>query len=264
MSATVFSLASEVESRHWDDVVEGDRLMVMDYLQRARGIAAAWACARAEGREAFVSCEVAAALYVDDRTAQLLVAEARLLVELPALGEAMTDGRLRLGHARVLISELMPVETAIAVEVLAAVLSKVGERTPEQVRGIVRRAIIRIDADAAARRRREVVRGRRVFTSPEPDGMAMFGAYLPAATSMEAYALVDARSRTYDRDDRSADARRATLSWTCCVEADLAQQYGRRDRSMWSCRSPWPSASPKSRPTWSGTDRSTPKPPASC
>ena len=209
MSAVVDSLAHEVESRHWDDVVEGDRLMAMDYVQRARGIAAAWASARAQGREELVSCEIAAALCVDDRTAQLLVAEARLLTELPAIGAAMADGRLRLPHAKVLMTELMPVDTALAIEVLGFVLPRVQERTAEQVRGIVRRAVVRMDAAAAARRRREARRGRRVFTSPEPDGMALFGSYLAAEDAMEAYRIVDERARSYDRDDRSADERRA-------------------------------------------------------
>ncbi len=209
MSATVVSLAHERESRHWDDVVEGDRLMVTDYLQRCRGIAAAWSCARAAGREEFVSCEVAAALCIDDRSAQLLVAEARLLAELPSLAAAMRDGQVRLPHAKVLITELMPLTTAVAVDVLAAVLPKVAERTPEQVRGIVRRAVIRVDADAAARRRREALRGRRVFTSPEPDGMALFGAYLTAPDALEAYRLVDERARSFAPDARTADVRRA-------------------------------------------------------
>jgi hypothetical protein len=39
--------------------------------------------------------------------------------------------------------------------------------------------------------------------------MALFGASLPAAQAMEAYALVDARARGYERDDRTADQRRA-------------------------------------------------------
>jgi hypothetical protein len=209
MSATVISLAHEAESRQWNAVLEGDRLMATDYLQRARGIAAAWSAARAAGREEFVSCEVAAALCVDERTAQLLVAEARLLTELPSLGDAMADGRLRLPHAKVLFNELMPVATAIAVDVLSVVLAKVGERTPEQVRGIVRRAIIRVDADAAARRRREAVRDRRVFTRAEPDGMALFGSYLAAADALEAYSLVDSRARADAADERTQDQRRA-------------------------------------------------------
>lgn len=209
MSATIISLANEIESRHWEQVAEGDRLMAADYLQRARGIAAAWACARAAGREEFVSCEVAAVLCVDDRTGQLLIAEARLLSELPALAEALEDGRLRLPQAKALIGELMALSTPVAVDVLAAVLPKVGERTPEQVRGIVRRAVIRVDAEAASRRRREAVRGRRVFTAAEPDAMMLFGAHLPAAQALEAYRLVDTHASAGQPDDRTADQRRA-------------------------------------------------------
>lgn len=200
---------NERESRHWDDIVEGDRLLALDYLQRARALAAAWGCGQAAGRAEFVSCELAAALSIDDRTAQNLVAEARMLTELPALAEAMEGGRLRLPHAKVLLGELMATPAALAIEVLATVLPKVTGRTPEQLRGVARRAILRVDADAAARRRREVVRERRVFVSPEPDGMALFGCYLPAAEALAAYHLVDSHAAGLGRDDRTADQRRA-------------------------------------------------------
>jgi hypothetical protein len=151
-----------------------------------------WSGARAAGREEFVSCELAAALSIDDLSAQAMVAEARLLVELPPLADSMERGEVRLTHARVLMQELMPLETRLALDVLARVLPKVEGRTPAQLRGILRRAIVKVDAEAAARRRREEVRKRRVFVAPEPDGMALFGAYLTAGHAMEAYRLVGA------------------------------------------------------------------------
>jgi hypothetical protein len=209
MSATVLSLAHESESRAWDRVVEADLLMTQDQLRRAQAIAAAWAAARAEGRGDFVSCELAAALNVDDLTARAMIAEAQLLTELPPLAEAMERGTVRLPHAQVLTHELMCLETRLALDVLAVVLPKVAGRTPAQLRGIVRRAVIKVDADAAAKRRRDEVRRRRVFVSPEPDGMALFGSYLTAGNAMEAYRLVDAHAKTLPKDDRCADERRA-------------------------------------------------------
>lgn len=205
----VISLAHEGESRAWDAVVESDLLLAQDYLHRARGIATVWAAARAAGREEFVSCEVAAALSIDDLSAQALVAESRLLAELPPIAEAMERGIVRLTHARVLMQELMSLETCLALDVLAVVLPKVDGRTPAQLRGIVRRAVIKVDADAAAKRRREEVRKRRVFLSPSPDGMSLLGAYLPAGDAGEAYRIVDAHAATLERDDRCADERRA-------------------------------------------------------
>lgn len=209
MSAEVVSLAVETESRAWDRVTESDLLMTQDFLHRAQGIASALASARAAGRHEFVVCEVAAALCVSELSAQAIVAQAELLTELPPLADAMENGTLRLTHALVLMQELMPLETAMALDVLALVLPKVADRTPAQLRGIARRAIIKLDAEAAAKRRREELRKKRVFVSPEPDGMALFGAYVAAGEAMEAYALVDAYAATLDRDDRSADERRA-------------------------------------------------------
>ena len=46
MSATAQSLAAEAESRHWDVVVEADRLMALDYVRRARSLSAVMAAAR--------------------------------------------------------------------------------------------------------------------------------------------------------------------------------------------------------------------------
>jgi hypothetical protein len=155
MSATVLSLAHESASRGWDQITESDLLLTQDHLRRAQGIASVWAAARQKGREEFVSCELAAALNIDDLSAQALIAEARLLAELPSIAEAMERGKVGLAHARVLTQELMSLETRLALDVLAVVLPKVAGRTPAQLRGIVRRAIIKVDSDAAARRRRE-------------------------------------------------------------------------------------------------------------
>src|SRR5205085_7095765 len=113
--------------------------------------------------------------------------------------------RLRLPHAHAVMLELIPVETHVALEVLSYLLPRVSGRTPAQLRGIVRRAIIRVDKQAAAKRRREARRGRRVFTSPEPDGMSLFGAYLPQEAAAEAYRLVDAHAKTLPKDDRCGD-----------------------------------------------------------
>ncbi len=209
MSATAVSLAHEAESRHWDALVESDRLMALDFVHRAQSLCAVAAAGRALGRHEFVPCEVAAALCVDERTAQAMLAEAEMLQELPTVEEALQDGLLRLPHAKVLLLELLPVETRLAIDVVAAVLHKAEGRTPAQFLGVVRRAIIRIDADAAQRRRREAVRDSRVFVKPEPDGMALFGSYLPAGDAVEAYRLVDARAASYPRDERCMDERRA-------------------------------------------------------
>lgn len=204
-----------------------------------------------------MSCELAAALSIDDRTAQNLVAEARLLAELPALATAMADGRLRLTHAKVLIGELMATSTAAAIEVLTHVLPKVPGRTPEQLRAVLRRAILRVDAGAAVRRRREAVRGRRVFVAPEPDGMALFGSYLPAAEPMEAYRLVDSHAGGYARDDRTADQRRADALLDL-LRSQAARPRPPAGRLICWCPSPSRSVRATSQPSSAATARSMP------
>jgi hypothetical protein len=107
-----------------------------------------------------------------------------------------------------MLTELMPLKTSLAINVLASVLPKAAGRTQAQIRAITRRAVIKADADAAARRRREAVRESRVFVQPEPDGMAKFCGILPATEAMEAYRLVDAHAATYEPDDRTCTRRR--------------------------------------------------------
>ncbi len=206
MSAPTLTAADE--ALVWDEVDAADRVIVRSYVDRAAWIARGFAAARAAGRVEFTSCELAATLCVDDRTAQDLIAEARLLAELPALAEAMRAGVVRLPHARVLLDELLALQTAVALRVLDAVLPRVADRTPAQLRRVVRAAVIRADADAAERRRREAVRDREVFVRPESDGMALLGARLTAEQAMTAYALIDARAKAY-RDGRPADLARS-------------------------------------------------------
>ena len=206
MSAPTLTAADE--ALLWDEVDAADRVMAVAFVDRAVWIARGFATARAAGRAEFTSCELAATLCVDDRTAQDLIAEARLLAELPPIADAMRTGALRLPHARVLLDELLPLETAVALQVLDAVLGKVADRTPAQVRRVVRTAVIRADADAAEARRKEAARDREVFVRPEADGMALFAARLTAEQAMTAYALIDAHAKTY-RDGRPADLARS-------------------------------------------------------
>ncbi len=203
------TLTSGDEALLWDEVDAADRLMAVAYLDRAGWIARGFGAARAAGRSEFTSCELAATLCIDDRTAQELIAEARVLAELPPIADAMRTGALRLPHARVLLDELLPLDTAVALRVLDAVLGRVADRTPAQVRRVVRTAVIRADADAAEARRKRAARDREVFIRPEPDGMALLGARLTAEQAMTAYALIDARAKTYRGDGHTADQARA-------------------------------------------------------
>ncbi len=209
MSAPAAPLTDSLESRVWDAVERAELVMARAWLDRALGIARGHGLARAAGRPDFTSCEVAATLCIDDLSATELLGQALLLVELPPLVEAIRSGAVRLPHARVLLDELRLLDMHLALQVLCVVLAKVANRTPAQVRGITRRAVLKVDAEAAAKRRREAVGGRRVFVAPDPDGMALFGAHLPAEQAVRAYALVDAHARGYGRDGRTLDQKRA-------------------------------------------------------
>ena len=171
---------SELEERAWQAVEEADRALTAAFVLRAARLARAVALCGRAGRGDFASCEAAATLRVADVTAKTVMAEAGVLAEQPTLAGAMADGRVGLQHGRVLIGELMGLQPEEAEVVLADVLPRVGARTPAQVRGITRRALIRLWPAAAADRRVQARKRVGVWIHPEPDGLACLRALLPA------------------------------------------------------------------------------------
>jgi hypothetical protein len=74
-------------------------------------------------------------------------------------------------------------------EVMAMVLARAPEQTNGQLRAAVRRAVLRVDGEAAVRRRERKRRERGVVLYPEHDGMATLSATLPAAEAVGTFAV---------------------------------------------------------------------------
>ncbi|MGY1811357.1 DUF222 domain-containing protein [Blastococcus sp. SYSU D00820] len=164
----------------------------------------------------WAAAEVAARLRVPERTAGTLLAESIELVEqLPGTLAALEAGRISWTHARALVELLRPVATGKKTLVEARVLPRAPRQTVAQLRECTRRAIAKIDADAALRRLAQAVRDRRVTRHPGEDGMAVLTAVLAAPVARACHealrAYAEACSSTADGhpDPRSLDERMA-------------------------------------------------------
>ncbi|PZS02394.1 MAG: HNH endonuclease [Pseudonocardiales bacterium] len=161
-----------------------------------------------------VGDEVALALRIAPRTADRRVDVAVQLTErLPATLSAMGRGRATLSKARVLLEETDQLSAADAAAVESAVIEGAADMTPGQLRRRAARAAIRIDAEAAARRRKQAETGRAVWVEPDACGMATLGASLCAADAVGIYELLDrsARAARTAGDQRTLDQLRADL-----------------------------------------------------
>ncbi len=160
--------------------------------------------------------EVAARLRLSERTAAGLLAESVELAEqLPGTLAELEAGEISWSHARALAELLRPVAAGKKALVEARVLPRAGRQTVAQLRECTKRAVARIDADAAVRRLTEAIRGRKVTLAPGEEGMAVLTAVLPAPVAracheaVRAYAAACAVDEDGRPDPRSLDQRMA-------------------------------------------------------
>jgi len=155
--------------------------------------------------------EVAAVLHVAPRTgAGRLDWAIELTTRLPKTLAAMVRGDVSYTKALIMAEETLNLRPEALAAAEEQVLDGVGELTPGQLRRRVKRAVLTIDADAAARRAAEARKERKVAVSPQPDGMAEFWALLPAQDATALYTrLTDLARRAIGGETRSMDQRRA-------------------------------------------------------
>ncbi len=135
----------------------------------------------------------------------------------PSTLELLGEGRVSLEQARCLAQLTSGIEDDAAQAVEARVLSRMPGQSPAVTRQAIRRAILRADPDAAAKRYRYQRARRRVELRPEDDGMATLSFYLPADVAQMAMRTLTEMARRAKRnskdggDKRTLDQRRADL-----------------------------------------------------
>lgn len=190
-------------------LAECDQQLGREWLSRCELMVWAYCLGAAAGRAEFVGCEIAATLLVPDTTAGDLLAEARLLLSLPALAGAVESGRLRLPHARRVLTELAAVDQALHEAIIGDVLDRIADQPPAAVGRIVRRAVLRADPGAAEQRRKSAKKHRGLALYPARDGMADLVLNIDAEVGVRIFGLACATTEADDGSGRSADARRS-------------------------------------------------------
>ena len=174
---------------------------------------------RSAGRDGWLAeSEVCAALAWSPSAAQFRLGEADILTRLfPDTLRQLSEGRVSVEQARSLAQLTSGLEDTPAQAVEARVLPRMSGQSAASTRQAIRRAIVRADPDAAAKRHRHERARRRVELRPEDDGMATLSFYLPADIAQMAMRTLTEiahsakRNNKNSSDKRTLDQRRADL-----------------------------------------------------
>jgi hypothetical protein len=133
--------------------------------------------------------EIAAALTLTGRAAQLLTGRAIEIAGLPLTFAALADGQIDMPKALVLLTGLGGQEPELARTIEAEVIDRAPAQTTGQLRASLNRALLAADPAAADRRRQREEKFARVEQTPEPGGLtaALTGRYLPVTASVAAW-----------------------------------------------------------------------------
>jgi hypothetical protein len=191
--------------------------LLADMVEIAHCEAGEWDApvARLADADDFAADEIRLALHLTRRAADSQLMLAYGLVErLPAVHAALTAGAIDLPRARVFDAETVSLPDEEARAVAASVIDAAPELTTGQLRVRLRRLVIAVDPEAAARRQREAERLRRVEHGLDSEGTATLAGYqLPPDRAATAAARIDALARAAKQagDPRTLDTLRADL-----------------------------------------------------
>jgi hypothetical protein len=141
--------------------------------------------------------EIAAALTLTGRAAQLLTDRAAAFRELPATLAALADGRIDMPKALVMLTGLAGQDPDLSRTIEAQVINRAATQTTGQLRAALNRALLAADPDAADKRRQAEEKVARVEQGPEPGGVtaSLTGRYLPVTETVAAWNRITALAR---------------------------------------------------------------------
>ena len=141
--------------------------------------------------------EIAAALTLTGRAAQLLTGRATEMTDLPGTFAALAAGQIDMPKALVLLTGLAGQEPELAHAVEAQVLGRAPAQTTGQLRACLNRALLAADPAAAERRRQREEKYARIEQTPEPGGVTatLGGRYLPVTATVAAWNRISALAR---------------------------------------------------------------------
>jgi len=141
--------------------------------------------------------EIAAALTLTGRAAQLLTGRATEMTDLPRTFAALAAGQIDMPKALVLLTGLAGHEPELAHVVEAQVLGRAPAQTTGQLRACLNRALLAADPAATERRRQREEKYARIEQTPEPGGVTatLGGRYLPVTATVAAWNRISALAR---------------------------------------------------------------------
>ena len=143
-----------------------------------------------------------------------------LCTELPGVLAALRTGRVDLPKAQEIAYGTCELDPGVRVRLADQAIGYASGHTRAQVRAWLTRRVAAIDPAAVQRRRKKAVRARRVWVTPETDGMATLGAYLSAE---EAQACWNALAAGAANIEGGIDPARADLLVARLTGLDLGQ-----------------------------------------
>ncbi|MGW2287168.1 DUF222 domain-containing protein [Streptomyces phaeochromogenes] len=163
--------------------------------------------------------EVACALKLANSTAAQRLETARLLTgRHPATLGLLADGEISYQQARIVAEQCAVLAVEVAGEVERALVERMPQQAAGQTRAAVRRQVHRVDPEGAEGRHQQRVRERKLLSYPQEDGMALFGAVLPAQRAAMMEQVVEAYAVGYGDDGRTLDQKRADALYDLVVE----------------------------------------------
>ena len=215
-----------------DAIVETDRMIAMLTAAKQRLVAFAHA-ARVPAmspplREREFRAELATALRISERAADILIDESDVLSEyLPATLDALAAGRITPRHARVLVDALGQLEPDERAEIERRALDAADQSGPAFER-TVRRIRETRDAATAIERNRRARSERSVTVQPGRDGMAWLIAHLPAVEAVAIDTRLDDLARALVREGDARTAAQLRADTFCDALLDRDSRESRR------------------------------------
>ncbi|MFJ8024358.1 DUF222 domain-containing protein [Streptomyces sp. NPDC096311] len=162
--------------------------------------------------------EVACALRLANITAGQRLATATLLqTRHQATLGLLAGGQISYPQARTLADQCRVLSDEVTGQVEAAMLTKMPSQAAGQTMVSVRHQIHRADPDGAEHRHAQRNRERKTLCYQQDDGMALFGAILPAQQTAAMEQAVSTHAATYTDDDRTLDQKRADALYDLVV-----------------------------------------------
>jgi len=170
------------------------------------------------GRWEYATEEVACVLRLANSTAAQQLETAQLLAARhPATLGLLAGGEISYQQAKAMADQCAVLTAEVAGQVEAALVARMPTQAAGQTRAAVRQQIHRADPDGAEARHQDRVRERELLSYPREDGMALFGAVLPAQQAAVMEQTVEQRAATYGDDGRTLEQKRVDALYDLVV-----------------------------------------------